>query len=146
MAKMSFNSLKRLILESIANESNVQGFERLSDNDLKKLIIDQIMERIDASNVSDDEVSIVSVTIFGSRGRGTAREDSDLDVVLEYEGSMREDDLFNILHDEDYEYGTMEINGIPVDVNPIRKEETGSLHDFLKKSREYDRKILSGIK
>ncbi len=142
MKNMTFSQLKKLLVESIAMESDVQGLEHYSDNEIKKMIIDQIMERLDASNISDSEVSIKTVAVFGSRNRGTARKDSDLDVVLEYEGSMREDDVFNVLHDEDYEYGTMEIDGIPVDVNPIRAEESGSFTDFMRRSKEYDDKIL----
>jgi predicted nucleotidyltransferase len=71
--------------------------------------------------------------IHGSRNRGDAREDSDLDVVVEYEGDFKEDALFNMLNEE-----PLEIEGITVDINPIRKEETGTLDKYMERSREYD--------
>lgn len=42
------------------------------------------------------------------------------------EGSIREDDLFNILHEEKFE-----IAGLEVDINPITEDKTGSLAEYL---------------
>lgn len=143
-SQIPFSQLKRMIIESLMAEdkSEIQGLEHYSENEIKKMIVDQVFDRIDAAGVSPSEFSLMGVAIFGSRNRGTGREDSDLDAVIEYSGTMREDDVFNILHDEDYEYGTMEIDGIPVDVNPIREQESGSMGNFLKKSKEYDRQQI----
>ena len=38
------------------------------------------------------------ITLVGSRTRSTARPDSDLDVLVEYEGSMKEYTVFNYCH------------------------------------------------
>lgn len=72
-------------------------------------------------------IRLVECVLSGSRCRGLEREDSDIDVVLEYRGDMRESHLFNLLNGENQ----IDINGIPIDINPIRKEETGTLATYL---------------
>ena len=44
------------------------------------------------------DVTIEDVVVSGSRCRGMEMEGSDLDVVLYFSGSEREDTLFNLLH------------------------------------------------
>lgn len=68
----------------------------------------------------------------GSRCRGIEKNGSALDVVVSYEGSIREDDLFNILHEE-----TFEIAGVEVDINPITEEKTGPLAEYLESAEQY---------
>lgn len=81
---------------------------------------------------SEEDFRVKNITIIGSRSRGTAKKNSDLDVLVEYEGTMREDDAFNALH-----YDPIYIEDIPVDINPIRKEESGTTEDWLEKSKRY---------
>ena len=45
------------------------------------------------------DVTIEDVIVSGSRCRGLENAESDLDVVVSYSGSEREDDLFNTLKD-----------------------------------------------
>jgi len=130
--------------EAAEGIASVQGLEHMARSEIVEIILEQVHERLADANVMEDEVSVLDAVIVGSRGRGTARDDSDLDVVLAYEGTMREDDLFNILNDPDYENGKISVEGFDVDVNPVRKEESGTLEQVLKKSNEYDRKILAG--
>lgn len=78
------------------------------------------------------EAEIVDVVVFGSRCRGIEQENSDLDVVVEYTDSTREDDLFNMLH-EDCIY----IAGIQVDINPITEGRTGTLETYLPEVETY---------
>ena len=60
---------------------------------------------------------------------------TDIDIVFEYEGSMREDDVFNILHSSDYQicYG----QGIKVDINPLNAMQSGTIQDYLIKADRY---------
>lgn len=64
-------------------------------------------------------LAIKKVILIGSRIKGTARPDSDLDVLLEYEGSMREEDAFFrfLFHKKP---GDLQMNRIRVDVTPIK--------------------------
>jgi hypothetical protein len=45
---------------------------------------------------------------------------------------MREDTFFNLLHEEKFQ-----IAGIPVDINPISPEKTGTLEEFMEKAEQY---------
>lgn len=82
---------------------------------------------------NDLDARIQAVRVYGSRTRdGLYHEDSDLDVVIVYEGTVREDDLFSVLNEAGYKTGNMK-----VDMNPIRLDKTGTLEDFLEKSERY---------
>lgn len=74
------------------------------------------------------DVTIEDVVVSGSRCRGMETEGSDLDVVLYFGGSEREDTLFNTLH----EGGNIIMGGVCLDINPISQEKTGSLSEYLK--------------
>ena len=75
---------------------------------------------------------ILNVVLSGSRCRGIEEKGSNLDVVVSYDGSIREDDLFNTLHEEKFE-----IAGVEVDINPITEEKTGSLAEYLESADQY---------
>ena len=82
---------------------------------------------------NDLDARIQAVRVYGSRTRdGLYKEDSDVDVVIAYEGTVREDDLFSVLNEAEYKVGNMR-----VDMNPIRPDKTGTLEDFLEKSERY---------
>lgn len=114
-------------------EKPVQGIEGYSRDEIKGIVADHIN---DVMRDNDIHAEIIGMDIHGSRNRHDARPDSDLDVVVEYSGDIREDDMFNALNGEE---DALSIEGIKVDINPIRKEETGDLQDYMKKSEEYDR-------
>ena len=72
------------------------------------------------------DVNIEDVVVSGSRCRGMEDKGADLDVVLYYSGSVREDDLFNTLHQSNIIMG-----GVNLDINPISQEQHGSLSEYL---------------
>lgn len=80
----------------------------------------------------DTGLTVKEVVFVGSRARYLNRSDSDYDFLVEYEGDMKEDGVFNILNQEGREYA-----GAPMDFNPIREEESGSLVYHLLKADEY---------
>ena len=86
----------------------------------------------------EDEVQIKAARVYGSRTRdGLYQDSSDLDVVLSYQGNIREDDFFTALHEDG-----MKIAGLPVDVNPISEEKTGTLEAYLEQAERYlDEKV-----
>ena len=69
---------------------------------------------------NDLDAQVENVIISGSRCRGIEKNGSDLDVVVDYKGTIREDDFFNILHEDGFT-----IAGIVVDINPITEDKTG---------------------
>ena len=84
------------------------------------------------------KVEVLGLAIIGSRSRGIERLSSDLDVVVEYKGDIREDDLFQILHEDHFH-----IAEVKVDINPITEDKTGTLASYLLKAQEYMNRELA---
>ena len=101
----------------------------MSASEIEEIVSDYVQSKIDENNL---EAEIVGVVVSGSRCRGIEKVGSDLDVVLEYKGSIREDTLFDILHEDE-----MEIGGVKVDINPITEGKTGTLESYLLAVEEY---------
>lgn len=113
---------------------DIQGLESYSYDEVVDMVSEFISERLYDNGYSDEDVIIKEVRLHGSRLRGQARDDSDLDAVVEYEGDIREDDLFSMLNDEDPLY----IDDVRVDINPIQE----NIGDYMKRSDKYDKKML----
>ena len=104
----------------------VQGLKGYTVDEIKELVRNHIEDNY-GELFMDDGFVIKEITIIGSRSRGEAREDSDLDILLEYGGiDMKEDAMFNILN-----YEPFEIEGIKVDINPICEHYSLNTADWL---------------
>lgn len=76
------------------------------------------------------DAEIVDAVVYGSRSRGMENHDSDVDVAVEYKGRhVREDFLFDLLHEDDFLIGD-----IPVDINPICENEAGDFEKYLQQA------------
>ena len=104
-------------------------------NGMSRSEIEETVWAIAQSEIMENDLDarIQAVRVYGSRTRdGLYKEDSDVDVVIAYEGTVREDDLFSALNEAGYKVGNMR-----VDMNPIRPDKTGTLEDFLERSERY---------
>ena len=108
------------------NNSNIQGLEDYTEQDIKDIVSDYIQDL-------DTGVKIKDIALNGSRTRGNSKATSDLDVVVEYDGDVTEDSLFNELNKE-----PLIIDGIKVDINPITASKSGTLEEYMRKSKLYD--------
>lgn len=124
------------IYESIQNNLNESVVQDYTDEELYTIIEDYINEKLEENDIYD--LDIIGIKLVGSRTKGTAREDSDLDVLIEYgNDEYREDDIFNILNDE---YERLYIGNIPVDINPINKNRSGyTIQSWIDKNYNYDK-------
>lgn len=136
-AKDAFDQkLTAIVKDYLGNGKNlkaatpVQGLEQYNQEEIKSIVEDFFNERFDGV---DNAPVVKGIELYGSRGRGTARDNSDLDVVVEYEGDWKEDSVFNVLHEED-----LNIDGVPVDINPITQGQSGTLEKYMDKVRKYD--------
>ncbi len=92
-----------------------------------------VEEYVNAKLLENDfDATIRGVVLSGSRCRGLEGKNSDLDVVVELRGNEREDDLFNLLHEDKFTIG-----GIKVDINPITEFKTGTLEEYLPGVEKY---------
>ena len=87
---------------------------------------DWILDTIEDAGFDATEFTYVGIRAYGSRVSGRATEDSDLDILVEYEGSAREDDIFNVLHEEKHW-----MNGVLLDINPIKAECSETIEEYL---------------
>ncbi len=107
-----------------------EEYNHLSEEDIKQNIEAYVQTRFDELNEYNPDfgLKLVDMAIYGSRSKGIHTEQSDIDIVVEYSGNMKESSLFNMLYDD------WSIGGMKVDINPIRAEESGVLKDFLKRA------------
>ena len=114
------------IIKSYRNKAE-SLFHKLDGIDLDEI---ESLVRVEVERIVTEyelDVKILDVLIYGSRAKGTESVDSDLDVIVYYCGSEREDSLFNILHEEDFFVGN-----VVIDINPISQNKTGSLSGYIK--------------
>lgn len=77
----------------------------------------------------EDQIELIDVKAYQYEGPS-----GKLKVLVEYKGNCREDDLFNLLHDDEengqdgHDY---EINGYKIDLNPIKAEKSGTISEYL---------------
>jgi len=86
-----------------------------------KTTIGEILELVKADINATDELEgldfeIVDMIVFGSRTKNKARKNSDIDILLQYKGKAREDDMFNAFHRI-----KTKIDNIIVDITPINE-------------------------
>jgi predicted nucleotidyltransferase len=129
----------RSIIDDIDNamERNV-SLNGMSHRDIERTVMQVVAETIQSYGIAAEPITAV---IYGSRTREDYHATSDLDVLVEYQGDIREDALFNLLHEQDISIGGME-----VDVNPIRSEQSGSAAEYLARIarlQEKDRKEMT---
>lgn len=94
------------------------NINELDEYDIRIMIANYIDDLL--IDVSVDEFKYIDMELVGSRITGNNREDSDLDVIVYYSGSMKEDSAFNLLNDEIYR---LHIDGVIVDINPMKIKE-----------------------
>lgn len=118
-----------LTSESTEKEKALGGLSRA---EIEETVLCYAQTQLDELGM-EEEVKLLGARVYGSRRKeGLYKEDSDIDVALSYTGDMREDVFFNALH----EHG-MKMAGLPVDINPISLEQTGTLEEYLKQAETY---------
>ncbi len=120
----------RVVMEFKAKtEECFRSINGLSATEIEKIVAEYINAKL---MENDFDASIRGVVLSGSRCRGLEKKQSDLDVVVEYNGDEREDDMFNLLHEDKFSIG-----GIRVDINPISKYKIGTLEEYLPSVEKY---------
>lgn len=120
------------------NQSNKESIEETiqdkfgcSVEELTENIKQDIISILSDYDVSDSEFSIQDIRIYGSYSKGTNKETSDLDFIVQYEGSMREDSAFNILHDVEHTIEDKDSNKVLIDINPINVNQSGTIDEHV---------------
>ena len=94
----------------------------------KEDLKEQIGEIMRDEAFGKGEFELVDIAFYGSRTSGKASIDSDLDVLVEYKGTAREDTIFDVLAEQ-----KLMLEGVCLDINPIKKEKSGTIVDYLER-------------
>lgn len=119
--------------KSVKVSRPIQGLEGYTEDEILADVRAFIEEQLEDAGI--EGVTIKGMALHGSRMRGDARHDSDLDVVVEYEGDISEDSFFNLVN---YDLNFRGPNGIIIDINPITRGKSGTLEQYMERSRRYD--------
>lgn len=119
--------------KSVKVSRPIQGLEGYTEDEILADVRAFIEEQLEDAGI--EGVTIKGMALHGSRMRGDARPDGDLDVVVEYEGDISEDAFFNLVN---YDLNFRGPNGIIIDINPITRGKSGTLEQYMERSRRYD--------
>ena len=117
----------------------IAGLDGYTESDVKDLVREHVEDIISVEGFED--VRIVGIKVIGSRVNGNATEESDLDVLVEYEGNAREDSLFNLFNGGDV-HAQLYIEGIQVDINPITRGKSGTIEQWMERNAGYRKPSL----
>ncbi|MDE5994958.1 MAG: DUF3849 domain-containing protein, partial [Oscillospiraceae bacterium] len=109
--------------------SKFNDIDGCNSDTIEKMVSEYISEVLSENEI---EAEIGEVILYGSRSRGLENGNSDIDIVVQITSNMKEYALFNVLNEEKYKIGN-----IDVDINPIRSEETGTLESYLESAEKY---------
>lgn len=72
-------------------------------------------------NDNDLDVKILELSLNDSKVNKNPHKDSDLNIILYYAGTISENNLYTILHLDQY-YDKLIYDGVYIDINPILDE------------------------
>ena len=110
-------------------ETYFRPVEGMNATEVEDAVRDYLMDTIRRQDLL---IQIGEVVVYGSRCRGTEKTTSDIDIVVEYKGDIREDDLFNLFHEDEFLLGNHK-----VDINPIQADKSGNIAEFLQQATIY---------
>ena len=120
---------------SVNTKSTIKGLEDYTEEEINEIVEDYVISKL--HEMDDYDTEIIAIKPYGSRTKGTSKESSDLDIIVEFKGDIREDVFFDLLHEDDFE-----INGIKVDINPITEGKSGNIEDYYNRTKDYNSNVF----
>ena len=113
----------------------IQGM-KTTKSEVEDAVYDKFEQMMEEYGYDVDNIE--GVYLHGSRLRGTAKSDSDLDAVVFYIGNENEDDIFNTINNENNQ---LVIDGVKVDINPVSIDSLSEIDDYIARSEKYDQEV-----
>lgn len=125
--------------------NNIKENFGYSAEELENNFKSDIKNILEENGVDYDEFEIEDIKLYGSYTTGKNKDTSDLDVIVQYKGSMREDSAFDLLNSE--KLTIVDVNGIEreVDINPINSALSGTIKDHIEYMNELEPRFQSAI-
>lgn len=140
------------ITELKPSKIHYQNIEETPKNNIEKTFGDtveniteniknDVMNILAENNVDESEFDFEDIQIYGSYAKGTNKATSDLDIIVQYSGSMPEDGAFNMFAEEDLSIEDLNGNNVKIDINPINSAKSGTIEENLKYFDSIDDRI-----
>ena len=130
LKELTYNQTGQLFQSYDIDKNLKENFDMSSDDltDMVKADIENILQEAD---VSPEEFNFEDIRVYGSYTKGKNKETSDLDFIVQYTGTMKEDAAFNLLHDEDLTIEDKNGRTVTIDINPINRELSGTIDEHI---------------
>lgn len=113
------------------DRNNIENnFDDTVEN-ITEIIKGDIENILAENNVDDEEFKIEDIRIYGSYSTGRNKKSSDLDFLVSYSGTMREDGAFNMFADNDLYLTDKNGKQVKVDINPINIKTSGTIDEHI---------------
>lgn len=133
LKELVYNQTGQLFQSFDIDKNLKENFDMSADN-LVEMIKADIENILQEADVTPEEFNMEDLRVYGSYTTGKNKETSDLDFILQYSGSMREDDAFNMLHYDNLTIEDKNGRTVNIDINPINRELSGTIDEHLGKS------------
>lgn len=130
LKELTYNQTGQLFQSYDIDKNLKENFDMSADDltDMVKADIENILQEAD---VSPEEFNFEDIRVYGSYAKGKNKETSDLDFIVQYTGTMKEDAAFNLLHDEDLTIEDKNGRTVTIDINPINRELSGTIDEHI---------------
>ena len=129
--------------DNMTGEINEVEFQKIDRNNIESAFGDtveniqdtvkaDIMNILQDNGIEESEFNFEDIRIFGSYSTGKNKKGSDLDLLVQYSGDMREDDAFNMLNSEQLSIYDAQGKKVKIDINPINTATSGTIDEHLK--------------
>lgn len=112
-------------------DNNLNQNFNMSSDELVAMIRADIKNILQEANVTLEEFNLRDIKIYGSYTTGKNKETSDLDFIVQYSGTMREDDAFNMLHYDGLSIQDKNGRTVTIDINPINQILSGTIDEYV---------------
>lgn len=128
--------------DNMTGEINEVEFQKIDRNNIESAFGDtveniqdtvkaDIMNILQDNGIEESEFNFEDIRIFGSYSTGKNKKGSDLDLLVQYSGDMREDDAFNMLNSEQLSIYDAQGKKVKIDINPINTATSGTIDEHL---------------
>ena len=137
LKELTYNQTGQLFQSYDIDKNLKENFDMSADDltDMVKADIENILQEAD---VSPEEFNFEDIRVYGSYAKGKNKETSDLDFIVQYTGTMKEDAAFNLLHDEDLTIEDKNGRTVTIDINPINRELSGTIDEHIERMHKID--------
>ena len=120
------------------DESNIENEFGESVEDLTNIISEDIKNILIDNFVEEDEFKFEDIRLYGSYTKGRNKETSDLDVLIQYSGTMREDGAFNMFADAGLSITDKNGRTVKIDINPINVADSGTIDEHIERMEKLE--------